>query len=293
MSHPLRRGLPGGVLAVKLAEETGREKMIGEDLLDMDGQIAFVTGAGQGAGRAIALTLARHNAGGIVVNDFVAERAEGVAAEIRDLGVAALAVQGDVGDLSSIRAAFDAARAQLGPVTILVNNAGNAGPNATIGHSQFFWETDPDEWDRYFRTNLRGVMNCCHAALPDMVAEKRGRIVTIVSDSGRVGEARLAVYSAAKAGAAGFVRSIAKEAGRFGITCNAISLSTLEPPMDEETLARFLESDQAKAQLARYTVRRFGRPDDVAGLTAFLCSGAASWITGQTYPLNGGYSFAV
>lgn len=266
--------------------------MIGDDLLDLGGQIAFVTGAGQGAGRAIALTLAHHNAGGVAVNDFVAERADAVAEEIRALGVPALAMQGDVGDLVSVRAAIESARTGLGPVTILVNNAGMAGPNATIGHSQMFWETDPADWDRYFRTNLNGVMNCCHAVLPGMVEEKRGRIVTIVSDSGRIGEARLAVYSAAKAGAAGFVRSIAKETGRFGITCNAISLSTLEPPMERDQLARFMESDQVKAQLSRYTIRRFGKPDDVAALTTFLCSDAASWITGQTYPLNGGYSFA-
>ena len=137
-------------------------------------------------------------------------------------------------------------------------------------------------------------MNCCHVALPEMVGQKRGRIVTIVSDAGRIGEARLAAYGAAKAGAAGFVRSIAKEAGRFGsITCNAISLSTLEPPMSPEQLAQFLASDQSKAQLAHYTIRRYGKPDDVAAMTLFLCSDAASWITGQTYPVNGGYSFAV
>ncbi|HTH27389.1 MAG TPA: SDR family NAD(P)-dependent oxidoreductase [Sphingobium sp.] len=267
--------------------------MTGDDLLDLDGQVAFVTGAGQGAGRAIAIALSRHNSGGVAVNDYVGERAEAVAAEIRAMGGKAVAVQADVGDIASIRVAMETARATLGPVTILVNNAGNAGPNATIGLSEFFWQTDPADWDRYFRTNLTGVMNCCHAALPGMVEAKRGRIVTIVSDSGRVGEARLAVYGAAKAGAAGFVRSIAKETGRFNITCNAISLSTLEPPMDEARLASFMERDQVKAQLSRYVIRRFGKPDDVAGLTLFLCSEAASWITGQTYPLNGGYSFAV
>jgi 3-oxoacyl-[acyl-carrier protein] reductase len=261
--------------------------------LDLRGQVALVTGAGQGAGRAIALLLAQHNAGGVAVNDFVMERAEAVAAEIQAMGVRAVPVQADVGDHASVTAGFEKARAVLGPITILVNNAGNAGPGATMRHSPFFWETAPSDWDRYFRTNLQGVMNCCHVALPEMVAQKRGRVVTIVSDSGRIGEARLAVYSAAKAGAAGFVRSIAKEAGRFGITCNAISLSTLEPPMSEAQLAQFLASDQSKAQLARYTIRRYGKPEDVAGLTLFLCSEAASWITGQTYPVNGGYSFAV
>jgi len=267
--------------------------MSGDDLLDLAGQAALVTGAGQRAGRAIALALARHNSGGIAVNDFVMERAEAVAAEIRAIGVKAVAVQADVGDHVSVVAAFEKSRAELGPITLLVNNAGNAGPRDTMGHAPLFWESAPADWDRYLRTNLQGVMNCCHVAVPEMVAARRGRIVTIVSDAGRVGEARLAVYGAAKAGAAGFVRSLAKEVGRFGITCNAISLSTLEPRLTGEQLTQFLGSEQSKAQLSRYTIRRYGKPDDVAAMTLFLCSEAASWITGQTYPVNGGYSFAV
>ncbi len=265
--------------------------MIGQDPLDLGGQVAFVTGGGQGAGRAIALALAKHNAGGVAVNDFVLERAEAVAAEIRAMGVAAVAVQADVGDYASVKTSVEAAQSSLGPITILVNNAGNAGPNADMRASPLFWETEPQEWDRYFHTNLHGVMNCCHAALPGMVAQGKGRIVTIVSDSGRVGEARLAAYSAAKAGANGFIRSIAKEAGRFGITSNAISLSTLEPPLPPEQLTEYLDSERAKTHVSRYVIRRFGKPDDVAYMTLFLCSDAASWITGQTYPVNGGYSF--
>jgi NAD(P)-dependent dehydrogenase (short-subunit alcohol dehydrogenase family) len=173
-----------------------------------------------------------------------------------------------------------------------VNNAGNAGPTATMGLSPPFWETQPQDWDRYFRTNLQGVMNCCHVALPGMVAQGRGRIVTVISDAGRIGDAGLVAYSAAKAGAAGFVRAIARETGRYGITSNAISLSTLEPPFDQAEMAEFLASDRTRAQLSRYVIRRFGKPDDVANMVLFLCSDAASWITGQTYPVNGGYSFA-
>ncbi len=266
--------------------------MIGTDPLDLDGQVAFVTGAGQGAGRGIALAFARHNAGGVAVNDFVAERAEAVAAEVRALGVPAIAVPSDVGDHAAVAAAFAAANAELGPVTLLVNNAGNAGPNAQMGLSPPFWETGPEDWDRYLRTNLTGVMNCCHAAIPRMIEAGRGRIVTVVSDSGRVGEARLSAYSAAKAGAAALMRSLARETGRFGITCNAISLSTLEPPLPEKELEAFYANERVKSQLSRYTIRRFGTPDDVAHMALFLCSDAASWITGQTYPVNGGYSFA-
>lgn len=266
--------------------------MIGTDPLDLGGQSAFITGAGQGAGRSIALLLAHHNAGGIAVNDFVAERAEAVVAEIEALGVRAVAVPADVGEYAAVRAAIDTATSKLGPITLLINNAGNAGPNAQMGHSPWFWDTDPADWDRYFRTNLQGVMNCCHVALPGMVARGKGRIVTIVSDAGRVGEARLAAYSAAKAGAAGFMRSIARETGRFGITANAVSLSALEPLLDPASKAQFLASEQAKSIVSRYVIRRFGKPDDVAVMTLFLCSDAAGWITGQTYPVNGGYDFA-
>jgi 3-oxoacyl-[acyl-carrier protein] reductase len=208
------------------------------------------------------------------------------------LGVRAIAAPADVGDYAAVARLVRAIEGTLGSITLLVNNAGNAGPAATMGLSPPFWESEPQDWDRYFRTNLQGVMNCCHVALPGMIKRGTGRIVTIVSDAGRVGEAGLVAYSAAKAGAAGCVRAIAKEAGRFGITSNAISLSTLEPPLAEAAKAEFLASDRAKARLSRYVIRRFGRPDDVAHMALFLCSDAASWITGQTYPVNGGYSFA-
>jgi 3-oxoacyl-[acyl-carrier protein] reductase len=99
----------------------------------------------------------------------------------------------------------------------------------------------------------------------------------------------MAVYAAAKAGANGFVKSIAKEVGRYNITCNAVSLSSLMPDMPEEQLAEIESSERMKPQLSRYIIRRFGKSADVAALVAFLCSDAASWITGQTYPLNGGY----
>lgn len=267
--------------------------MIGDDLLDLNGQIAFVTGAGQGAGRAIALALGRHNVGGVAVNDFYPERAESVAQELRVQGVPACAAPGDVSDLASVDAAMKVAENTLGPITLLVNNAGNAGPLSTMQSSPLFWETSPEDWGQYFQTNLYGVMNCCHRALPGMVKAQHGRVVTVVSDAGRIGEQRLAAYSAAKAGASGFMRSLAKECGRFGITCNCVSLSTLEPALPEPQRTEFLSSEQAKKHVARYVVRRFGQPEDVAAMVLFLCSDAAEWITGQTYPVNGGYSFSV
>lgn len=266
--------------------------MIGDDVLDIGGQVALVTGAGKGAGRAIAMELARHDTGGIAVNDFAPERAESVAEEIRAMGVPAIAVPFDVCDLEAVRAAFSQVAAEIEPVTILVNNAGMAGPTGQMDLTKPFWEEDPGEWGKYVNTNLFGVFNCCHAAVPAMVDAGRGRIVNIVSDSGRVGEPRQAVYSAAKAGAAGFTRSLAKETGRYGITCNAIALSSIQTMMTDEQFEAFQQTDQYKAQMSRYTIRRWGQPDDVAALATFLCSDRASWITGQTYPLNGGYSMA-
>ena len=264
--------------------------MIGEDLIDLSGQVALVTGAGQNAGRAIALELAKHNCGGVAVNDFVAERAEAVAEEIRAMGVPAMAAPFDVCDLDAAKAANAAITAKLGAATVLVNNAGMAGPGGMLRPMQNFWEEDPANWARYLGTNLYGVYNCCFAFIPNMVEARRGRIVTIVSDSGRVGEPKLAVYASAKAGAQGFVKSIAKELGRYGVTSNAVSLSSLMPDMPEEKLAEIVSTDRAKAQLSQYTIRRYGKSTDVAALVTFLCSDAANWITGQTYPLNGGYA---
>lgn len=264
--------------------------MQASDLIDLGGQVALVTGAGQNAGRATALEMARHNAGGIAVNDFVPERAEAVAGEIRAMGVPALAVPFDVTDLAAAQAASAAITAALGPATVLVNNAGMAGPGAAIRPEQNFWEEDPANWQRYLGTNLYGVYNCCFAFIPNMVAAKRGRIVTIVSDSGRVGEARMAVYASSKAGAQGFMRSIAKELGRYNVTANCVSLSALLPDMPEEQRAEIMQSDHMKGLMGRYSIRRCGKSTDVAALVTFLCSDAAEWITGQTYPLNGGYA---
>lgn len=262
------------------------------DVLDLEGQVALVTGAGKGVGRAIALTLARHNAGAIAVNDFDADRAESVVSEIKALGVEAFASSFDVRDPATVRASFAKVKEALGSVTILVNNAGNAGPSSQFKLDRMFWQEDPAEWAKFVETNFYGVLNCCHAALPDMVEEKRGRVVTIVSDSGRVGEPRQAVYSAAKAGAAGFMRSLAKEAARFGITCNSVALGTIQTMMNDEEFEQFKQSDQYKAAISQYPIRRWGTPEDVAGIALFLCSAASSWITGQTYPVNGGYSFS-
>ncbi len=264
-----------------------------ENLLsDLSGRVALITGAGQGVGRAIALQMAAQNAAGIVVNDYFAERAEAVAEEVRAMGVKAIGITSDVSDLDSVNDMVKKAEAELGPIDILVNNAGNAGPSGFPSQLPRFWETDPGDWNRWFSVNLYGVLNCCHATLSGMSERGYGRVVTIISDASRTGEAHLAAYSAAKAGAAGFMRALAKEAGRFNVTANCVSLGGINSPQLADQAAGF-DPEMAKKMLRGYSIRRLGEPEDISALVTFLCSDSAAWITGQTYPVNGGSTVAL
>lgn len=264
--------------------------MISNELLDLSGRVALVTGAGQGVGRQIALTLASFGAD-VVVNDYDGGRAESVAAEVRALGVKASAAQGDVGDFDRMEQVFDEAAEEHGPITILVNNAGNRGAGPAPTQSRAFWDQTPQDWHPYIHVNLDGVLNATRHAMRHMVEAKQGRIITIISDAGRVGEVNgMEVYSGAKAGAAGFTRSMARLGGRYGITANCIALGATRTPAIEAAIAN---EEFAKRVLSSYIVRRFGEPDDVANLALFLASEASSWITGQTIPVNGGYSLTL
>lgn len=257
-------------------------------IFDLSGRVALVTGAGQGVGAGIATALAAFGAT-VVVNDYHAERADAVAADIVAAGGKAIAVQGDVTDFDSVGAMFERAAAEVGAVGILVNNAGNAG--AAAPSLRPFWETGPQDWAPFTKVNYDGVFNCTRHALPPMIADKRGRIITIISDAGRAGEGNgLEAYSAAKAGAAGLMRGIARSVGRFGITANAVAIAITNTP----TVAGFLQDETwLKKALANYIVRRVGEPDDVAAMVLYLASDASGWVTGQTYPVNGGFSLAL
>jgi 2-hydroxycyclohexanecarboxyl-CoA dehydrogenase len=262
------------------------------DILDLAGRVALVTGAGQGVGRQIALHLAAHNAGGVVVNDFVLDRAEAVAEEIRAAGGKALAVQADVSSHESVTAMVARAEAEFGPIGVLVNNAGNAGANPSAELGKPFWETGPEVWNSYIGVNLYGVMNCAAAVIPGMIARQApGRIVTIISDAGRWGDSGLEIYAGAKAGAAGFMRSVARTLGRHEITANCVAIALTATPAVERRLKG--DPERLKRTLEKYVIRRPGRPDDVANMVLFLASDASSWITGQVYPVNGGFTFAL
>jgi 3-oxoacyl-[acyl-carrier protein] reductase len=230
------------------------------------------------------------NSGGVAVNDYYLERAQSVVDEITKAGGKAVAVQGDVTNLEDVRRFTGEAKSKLGNIGILVNNAGNAGVNPSPDYRKPYWETGPEVWNSAIGVNLYGVINCTSAVVPDMIDKKEGRIITIISDAGRWGDAGLEIYAGAKAGAAGFMRSNARSLGRYMITANCIAIGMTVTP----AIARRLNDEAAlKRSLERYIIRRPGQPTDVANMALFLASNASSWITGQTYPVNGGFSLAL
>lgn len=250
-------------------------------MFDLTGKTALVTGAGQNVGAEIARVLARQGAA-VAVNDLFEDRAALVAQEITAAGGRAIAVAADVTKLDELQGLFATTTEQLGPVDILVNNAGvPPNPDWTMVP---FHTTEPAAWRQWVDINMYGVFNTCHLALGAMVDRGWGRVVNIVSDGGRIGEAGLAVYCGAKAGATGFSKAIAKEVAPHGVTVNCVCLGTMgAPDGDPEINGRLAR---------RYPVGRVGRPADIAAAVLYLASDEAEWVTGQVLPVNGGYTTA-
>ncbi|HKT84710.1 MAG TPA: SDR family oxidoreductase [Novosphingobium sp.] len=246
----------------------------------LEGKVALITGAARDVGREIALTMAAEGAAVAINYHSSADASEKVVSEIAAAGGKAKAWQADVGDFDSTRAMVDDIVQSFGRIDIVVNNAG-------VAERARFVDTTSEQWKRHIDIGLMGSVNTARAALPHMVeAGKGGRIISIGGDSSRVGEANLSMAAAARAGAIALIKSLAKEFGRYDITCNAVTLGMIQsahsdPKWLEEMLPKMVKN---------YPLKRIGQPTDVAPMIAFLASEGASWITGQTISINGGFA---
>ena len=248
--------------------------------LGLEGRVALVTGAARDVGRQIALALASEGAAVVVNYNSSSEGARAVVEEIKAKGGRAIACKADIADLGEVKQMVDRAATELGGLDILVNNAG-------LVIRKRFAETSPDEWHRQIDTCLYGAIHCCHAAAPLLQASRRGRIISLMGDSSRVGESGLSIAAAARAGVIALMKSLAREMGRSGTTANAVSLGLVETAHDRA----WVEANREKL-VKLYPLRRLGRPGDVAPMVALLASDQASWITGQVISISGGFSMA-
>ena len=244
----------------------------------LEGRTALVTGGASGIGAATARRLAADGAR-VAVGDLDLDGARSLAGEVDGV-----ATELDVTDTGSVAAAVDATAAALGPVDVLVNNAGT-------DRFGFFVDTDEALWDLVLGVNLRGVLACTHAVLPAM-HERGGVIVNVASEAGRVGSQGSATYSAAKAGVIGFTKAIARESARFGVRCNAVAPGPIVRPLLNSAPEQLgeLGARLKQAMIDATAVRRIGEPDEVAAVIAFLASDDASYVTGQTVNVSGGLS---
>jgi 2-hydroxycyclohexanecarboxyl-CoA dehydrogenase len=245
----------------------------------LDGKVALVTGAASGIGRAIALRLAAEGAR-VAATDLSEEAVRAVAGA--SSGVV-LPLRLDVTDEATIRDAVAACERALGPLDVLVNNAG-------WDQVEPFVDSTPATWDKLIAINLKGPLSCTRAVLDGMIARGHGRIVSIASDAGRVGSSGEAVYSAAKAGVIGFAKTLAREVAKHGITVNAVCPGPTDTPLLAGIAAGNPKLVQALARAV--PLGRLGRPEEVAAAVAFLASDDAGFITGQTLSVSGGLTMA-
>lgn len=246
-----------------------------------DGKTVIVTGGGGGIGGATCRRFARENAR-VAVLDLNLDAAEKTVAAICAFGGTAAAFRCDITDGANVAATVAATESQLGPVDVLVNNAG-------WDVFRPFTKTEPEQWDRLIAINLVGALHMHHAVLPGMVARKSGRIVNIASDAARVGSSGEAVYAACKGGIVAFSKTIAREHARHGITANVVCPG----PTDTALFADYKEGAGNPEKLEEAFKRsiplgRIGQPEDLPGAILFFASDDAAYITGQVLSVSGG-----
>ncbi|HEY2997005.1 MAG TPA: glucose 1-dehydrogenase [Acidimicrobiales bacterium] len=243
----------------------------------LQGSVALVTGGASGIGAATARRLAAEGAR-VVVADRDDDGARRLAA---DIGGDAVAF--DVTDPAGVRVAIGHADEAFGPIDVLVNNAGGDRPS-------FFLDTDESTWEAVLALNLTGVIACTHAVLGSMVGRRRGTIVNVASEAGRVGMVGGAVYAAAKAGVIGFTKAIAREGAHHGVRCNAVAPGPIDTPMLDGLARDPLGARLRQGMIDATVLGRCGQPDDVAAAIAYLASADASFVTGHTLAVSGGLS---
>jgi 2-hydroxycyclohexanecarboxyl-CoA dehydrogenase len=242
-------------------------------------RVAVVTGAGSGMGRAIAVRLAADGAA-VAIWDINGDGATQTVKMITDAGGVSLAITADCADRAAIESAAAETRAKLGPIGILVNNAG-------IAPFTPFLEVSDELLDRVLRINLRGPYIVTREIIPDMIAAKWGRIINITSSSVQTGSPTQTHYTASKGGLLGFTKSLATEFGKSGITVNMIPPGSIDTPMLRG--AEIMQREGAvEAYGAALPVGRIGQVEDIAAAASYLASEEASYITGQTISVNGG-----